>query len=87
MQSWIEGASGKAGSFGRTMKKYMDKFETKADESSKAIFKKIKLPHWSPTSQMIMTLLVVVGPACFVFVAMIAITFIFFYNKLMLALY
>ena len=69
------------------MKKYMDKFEVMADSWSKELFKKLQLHHWSPTSKMLMTLLIVIGPSCFILVASIALCFIKIYNKFTLTMY
>ena len=63
------------------IKKYLEKFEVTVETWSKELFKTLKLYHWSPTSKMIVTLFIVIGPVCFIIVGSIALLVIFIYNK------
>ena len=59
----------------------MDSFEQASEEWSKQLFKHLNLQHWSGTSKMIITLVILIMPVCFIIIGGIAYLFIIVYNK------
>ena len=68
-------------------KKYMDLFETNAQDWSKELFKRLKLHHWSEMSKMGLTLVIIIMPICFIFIGCVALAMILCYNRLALVFY
>ena len=67
---------------GRSSNKMYEKFETYLTEQSKALFKKIKLFHWSNNAKVFLTLCVFIAPVCFIVVASIATIIAYIYNSI-----